>query len=104
MNKQKEAGPGTIRLTPIEGGFHVKDLDNGLCVDLMLMIFNWRIVRSDQGHNFHDRGWCYEGIGSETLLRAAGEAQLWDGADDTEPEGWIKRVIDVPGKGKAGMR
>ena len=83
---------------PIEGGFHVKDLPDGMCVDVMKMIFNWRIVRSfgrsDAGeHMYMDRGWCYQGTGPETLLKVLLEALLWDGADNTEPGGgWIKRA------------
>jgi hypothetical protein len=85
-------------LTPIAGGFHVKDLPNGMCVDVMRMLVNWRVVRTDvRLHNgLHlsiDRGWCYEGTGFETFVLAVGEALAWDGADDTEPQGWSKRAI-----------
>lgn len=83
-----------VELKPIMGGFHVKPAPtSGLCIDVMLMLFNWRIVRSDDQHACgYDRGWCYQGTGLNTLLRVVGEAAAWDGADDTEPEGWIKRV------------
>lgn len=92
-----------VTLTPLEGGYHVKALPDGLCVDVMRMIFNWRIVRSDDQHHIgYDRGWCYRGTGTSTLRLAVSQALAWDGADDTEPEGWIKRLIDVPGKGEAG--
>lgn len=83
-----------IELTPIDGGFHIKPAATpGLCIDVMRMLFNWRIVRSDDMHAFgYDRGWCYAGTGLDTFLRAVGEAAAWDGADDTSPEGWIKEL------------
>ena len=80
-------------LTEIKGGFHIKDLGNGKCVDVMLQLFNWRLVRSDVSHRVVDRAWCYAGLGKATLLLAVGEALCWDGRDDTEPDGWLKRVI-----------
>lgn len=81
-------------LTPIDGGWHVKDLPNGRCVDVLPMIYNYRVVRSDQHHTGYDRGWCYQGTGPATLLTATTAALAWDGADNTEPGGnWIKRAI-----------
>jgi hypothetical protein len=88
-----------VQLTPIEGGFHVKDLPDGRCVDVMRMIFNWRVVRTaardaDGAHLWFDRGWCYQGTGEQTLLVAVTAVLAWDGADDTEPGGgWIKRAL-----------
>ena len=88
-----------VQLTPIEGGFHVKDLPDGRCVDVMHMIFNWRLIRTDLRdedgtHLSLDRGWCYQGAGPQTLLTAVTAALAWDGGDDTEPGGgWIKRAI-----------
>lgn len=84
-----------IPLRQIQGGYHVKDLPDGRCVDVMIMLWNWRVVRSDQGHMGMDRGWCYEGTGPATFQRAVVQALTWDGADDTEPEGWIKRVASA---------
>lgn len=82
-----------VELAPIEGGFHVKPAAvEGLCIDVMRMIFNWRVVRSDHTHWFMDRGWCYQGTGRATFLRALGAAIAWDGADNTQPTGWIKRA------------
>lgn len=88
-------------LDPIDGGYHVKDLPDGRCVDVLQMIFNWRVVRTDARgadgvHLSMDRGWCYEGTGMLSFLRAIGEALAWDGADDSEPQGWIKRAIPLP--------
>lgn len=81
-------------LTPFRGGYHVKDLDDGQCVDVVRMIFNWRVIRAINNHGAYDRGWCYSGTGPETLLIACMAAIDWDGADDTDPGyGWIKRAL-----------
>jgi hypothetical protein len=88
-------------LEPVEGGYHVKELPSGKCVDVLRMIFNWRVVRTDERsadgvHLSMDRGWCYEGTDMHSFLRAVGEAIAWDGSDDSEPQGWIKRAIPMP--------
>lgn len=106
--QQVAAGRCGVELAPIDGGFHVKDLPDGKCVDVLRMLFNWRVVRSDARladgtHMSMDRGWCYQGNGLDTFLRAVGEALAWDGADDTEPEGWIKAAIPVPRLGSETM-
>lgn len=81
-------------LTPIDGGWHVKDLPDGRCVDVLTMIYNYRLVRSDRDHSSYDRGWCYQGTGPATLLTTITAALAWDGADNTQPGGgWIKRAI-----------
>lgn len=91
-----------VEVTPRWGGLHVKDLEDGLCVDVLRMIFTWRIVRSCyvegsvDGHGGQDRAWDYAGTGLDTVRLAVRQALAWDGADKTEPEGWIKRVIDLP--------
>lgn len=86
----------------IEGGYHVKDLPDGKCVDVMRMLFNWRVVRCDVRHISYDRGWCYAGTGLETAILAMGAALEWDGGDDTEPTGWLKRVVPF-GERAAGI-
>jgi hypothetical protein len=89
----------SVTVSGIDGGFHVKDLPSGGCVDVLRMIYNWRVVRSQRHpttgeHMFMDRGWCYQGTGLKTLLTAVFAADEWDGADSTEPGyGWIKRVL-----------
>jgi hypothetical protein len=65
----------------------------GVHVELIPMMFNWRIhtVRVDEGPMaWSERYWCYEGRTQATFVRAVLAAHAWDGADDTEPVGWIK--------------
>jgi len=87
------------QLTPIDGGFRLKLSDDGRHhIDILKMLFNWRLVTTPVGHEEGwDRGWCYFGHGEETtmrhaLFRAAAAAYVWDGSDDTEPQGYDKRV------------
>lgn len=74
----------------IDGGWHVKDLGGGRCVDVMQMLFNYRVVVSLHGHVWMEHGWCYFGHGVDaagaprsmaTALAAAFlAAAAWDGA------------------------
>lgn len=62
-------------------------------IEVIPMIFNWRVhtVRVDGGPwEWSERFWCYEGRGWDSYLAAVLAAHVWDGADDTEPAGWIK--------------
>ncbi len=67
------------------------------------MIFSWRISRSPKDDYLgDDRNWCYYGKGLMNFLLTIEAAVNWDGADDTEPEGWDKNantgVYANPGK------
>lgn len=83
-----------LELTPIEGGFRVKTSADGRhYIDLLEMLFNWRIVTTPVACPVVvDRGWCYFGRDAYTFLKAVKAAQDWDGSDDTEPAGYDKRV------------
>lgn len=62
-------------------------------IDIYRMIFNWRIITVPKNAPmFVDRGWCYQGTGLAGFLPAALAAIAWDGANDTEPAGYFKRV------------
>lgn len=64
---------------------------------LQKMLFvNWRLIEVPAGGSlFCDRGWCYSGQNPQQALIAAAAATLgWDGAEGTEPKGWIKSVHD----------
>lgn len=85
-------------LTPIDGGYHVRDSEDGLyCIDIMRMLYNWRIVRSPKNegiseHRLVDGGWCFYGHGLDdqgkertmatAQMRAAMVALVWDGQGD----------------------
>ena len=76
----------------IEGGLLVKTV-NGRDICVMRMMYNWRLVRNLPGGDEYDRAWCYYGTGADALMRAVAAAAAWDGADDSEPEGWDKDAI-----------
>lgn len=93
-----------LDLQPIRGGFHVKDAADGLhCVDVMLMMYGWRLTRCDKrpGERTHwivDRAWCYFGAGEDeygqprtmeqAFANAVIAAHVWDGIG--EPTGFDK--------------
>lgn len=84
-------------LTPIDGGVCLGHLGRGThCVDILDMIYNFRIVESRRfpgyPHAFYDRGWCIAGKGTEGFHRALSRAMEWAGDPAGEPEGWIKRT------------
>jgi hypothetical protein len=77
-------------VTPVDGGFRVKETDTHQ-VDVLRMIFNWRIARTPKDRpEQYDRHWCYAGTSWATLVTAVHAAAEWDAADGTEPEGWNK--------------
>lgn len=62
-------------------------------IEVVPQIFNWRIHTVDSQAGpwaSSDRYWCYEGRCATTFVGAILAAHAWDGADDTEPVGWIK--------------
>ncbi|WP_336794184.1 hypothetical protein [Gordonia malaquae] len=92
--------------TPIVGGYCIKRLSDTHCVDVLTMMFNYRIVRSPRGehesHDMIDGAWCYFGHGVDddgrdrtmpgALLRAHAAALVWDGTGP--PVGFDKEVFD----------
>lgn len=84
----------------ITGGWHVKDLDGGRCVDVLAMMYNYRVVLSSPDHLFIDHGWCYFGHGTypdgvpRTMVGALTAAMLaamvWDGVG--APVGFDKQA------------
>ena len=60
-------------------------------IDILEMIFNWRIVTTPKSCPLvWDRGWCYQGKDLAAFLTVVAMAQAWDGSDETEPEGYFK--------------
>lgn len=79
-------------ISRIDGGYRIKETATHY-IDVMEMIFNWRIVTTPIACPMvYDRGWCYQGIGLAGFLPAALAALAWDGSDDTEPAGYFKRT------------
>lgn len=84
----------------LDGGFLVKETPTHF-ISVHRRIFNWRLGRTPKDSpNYYDRAYCYYGTDFVTLLRAVGAAVEWDGADDTEPEGFDKN--DITGDYAAG--
>lgn len=91
--------------TPISGGFHIKVRDDGkVCIDVLRMMYNWRIVLSDINHDTgYFAAYCYFGHGvtddgtprtMETAYTAAMlAATVWDGHGD--PAGFDKKVFSM---------
>lgn len=66
------------------GGWHI---------EVLPMLLNWRVhtIAVDAGPiGWSHRYWCYAGRGQATFVAAVLAAAAWDGADDTEPAGWVK--------------
>lgn len=71
-------------------GWHIKDLPDGRCVDVMPMIYNWRICLSDRKHEFVEHAWCYFGRDEVARLKAFAAAAVWDGTGS--PVGYDKQA------------
>lgn len=88
-------------VTPIDGGYHIKVRDDGLCIDVLQMLYNWRIVLSRPDHVTYLHAWCYFGHGVDdsgkpknmetALVAAMMAAKAWDGCGD--PPGHDKKVF-----------
>lgn len=85
-------------LTPIDGGYRVKlSRDGRHYVDVMKMLFNWRVVTTPvRLPCTYDRGWCYFGTGPASFRNAVMAALVWSGSDLSEPAGYDKRIGPPP--------
>ncbi len=95
----------TPDLKPIRGGFHFGHRDDGRCVHIMRMLYNWRIVvvalpdECEDGGYLH--GWCYFGHGvndsgeprdmQTAMVAALLAARVWDGYGD--PPGFDEKAF-----------
>jgi hypothetical protein len=79
-------------LDPDAYGIGVRVMTTDRChVDLVRMIFNWRICETDLGAGLsYGRYWCFPGTGNETFDRALAEALRYGGRPDDQPAGFIK--------------
>jgi hypothetical protein len=82
----------TPALIPIDGGWRVKTTEDGqYFIDILAMAFNFRIVTTPVDHpSEYTRFWCYTGTTEMDFVRTVLAASIWNGAQDTEPEGWDK--------------
>ena len=81
------------RLPPECGvGFRVKELES-YWLDVVQRFHNWRLVATDKpGGLTYSAGYCYFGLGTESLARAVLAAVQWDGPGHGSPPGFDKRV------------
>lgn len=104
---QSAADLAKAHASVIPGGLCVKRLDDNpeWCIDVMRMMFNWRVVVSPHNggdHRMHVAGFCYFGHGLDdggdvrtmdtAYIRALGAAWLWDGTGT--PVGFDKQAFD----------
>lgn len=81
------------KVEQVDGGFLIKETGTHL-ISVHRMIYNWRVARTPKANpEGPDRAYCYYGNDLFTLLRAVGHAAEWDGADDTDPEGFDKNAM-----------
>lgn len=77
-------------VTPVFGGFRLKETETHY-IDAMRMLVNWRVTTTYKDTPYeYDRHWCFAGTGAVTLFRVVLAVAEWDGAGDTEPDGWVK--------------
>lgn len=91
----------TAAATEIVGGWHIKTRDDGMCIDVLRMLYNYRVVLSHPGHLQIEHGWCYYGHGTNAagqprtmhtaMLAALLAANAWDGYG--APAGFDKQAI-----------
>lgn len=84
-------------ITVIDGGFRLKETETHW-IDVIEMIYSWRVVRTPKDcPDVYDRGYCYFGFKEDrtkqtAMLIAVAAAWEWDGADDTDPAAYDKKV------------
>lgn len=77
------------------GGVRVKETDTHY-VDVLPMIYNWRIVTTPKvNENIYDRGWCYSGRESSQAIL---QAMAWNPEEQAEPDGWVKQAAPPTGR------
>lgn len=95
----------SITADPIPGGVHVKVRSDGkYCIDVLRMLYNYRIVLSPVHPKPHEQvahGWCFFGHGStadghprtmeSAWFAATCAAAVWDGYGD--PPGFDKKTF-----------
>jgi hypothetical protein len=67
-------------MQPIRGGFHIKTLPDGHCIDVLEQLYNWRIVLGTPEHRVYEHGWCYFGFGEDSEGRPRTKATSFSAA------------------------
>lgn len=84
------ATSGDLEVGMIEGGWRIKR-SGAHYVDVMRAAYGYRVVTTPTNCPMvYDRHWLYAGTDSHGFTAAVVAAAMWDGAGDTEPEGWNK--------------
>ena len=104
--------PGrAVELTAMPGGWCVRRLDERRCLDVVRMLYNWRLVvtvrpadRPHDGREDIEQAWCYYGHGTHpdgaprtlehAFYAAVAAAASWDGTGT--PPGANKRAGGDP--------
>jgi hypothetical protein len=84
--------PRGPELIPIDGGYRVGETATHY-LDAIKMLYSWRLCETPKACPLVcDRYWCYAYAGSEpqALLAVIAAVRAWNGAQDTEPDGWNK--------------
>jgi len=81
------------RIEPIDNGFRVQSTDEHV-VEVWRTLFNWRLVVMPPNQEFVvTHGYCYFGLGLETLARAVAAGLAWDNPLTTKPAGFDKQAF-----------
>lgn len=88
------------RFEPMEGlivipnGYRVQETPEYI-VEVIRMLFNWRIVLSLPEHHgeTYEHGYCYFGTGPDTLVIALAAARAWTEPFTTDPIGFDKKAF-----------
>ncbi|WP_304452875.1 hypothetical protein [Nocardiopsis sp. YSL2] len=88
-----------VTATAVPGVWHIRDNDP-IRVELMEMLFNWRVTIAFIRHPMLiEGGWCYFGRGWDVFQRAVQAAHAFDPAAQAAPEGFDKEALPWLGGG-----
>lgn len=89
-----EQANGRIEVLPHDIGYRIKTTE-GRHIEVHFMLFGDLHIVETYDDLSIGRGWCYgepETPWPEHLSTVLAAAMMWDGGEDTEPEGWISQV------------
>lgn len=87
--------PAIIDYERGDGGSFIVRRDGEVVIEVVPMIFNWRLLvaTEDAFGRWYEHGYCYFGTGPDALLRALAAAEVWDDPLNTEPVGYDKKAF-----------